>query len=241
MTAYKIFHACLIILEVLLASAYVAFQWMRLLPRDLRLRKILKIVFLVFSGLFIFVMVLRTNHVSSWYLPLQNVVYTWVILFFYLFVFTLLLDVFRLVLSCFPSGRDWKKKNFYKFSKCYFLSVVAISIFLISYGFVHFNRPVVKELALDVDKNVPNLKIVVVSDLHVGTMSSKVLQQNVDRINALHPDMILLLGDQFVVDWKEVESKGYARILRRLNANRGVYAINGNHESYHGFVRLSGL
>lgn len=105
----------------------------------------------------------------------------------------------------------------------------------------HFTKPKVVELTLEVDKPVPDWKIVAISDLHLGTMSVDLLKHHVDTINAMKPDVVLLLGDQFVINWRDVTPMGYAAALRRLRAPKGVYAIHGNHEEYHDISHSSDI
>lgn len=73
---------------------------------------------------------------------------------------------------------------------------------------------------------------VAISDLHLGNLLGKGwLEARVDQVQALHPDLIVLLGDIF-------EGHGPPRqdlldVLHGLSAPLGVWAVLGNHE-YHG-------
>ncbi|MEM9584893.1 MAG: metallophosphoesterase [Pseudomonadota bacterium] len=79
------------------------------------------------------------------------------------------------------------------------------------------------------------LKIVAISDLHVGEpiIDLDRVRQVVRRTNALAPDVIVLLGDyaashRFVTE--PVSMEDVAPILAELDAKLGVYAILGNHD-----------
>ncbi len=79
------------------------------------------------------------------------------------------------------------------------------------------------------------LKIAILSDLHVGEpfVGPRRIRQIVARMNALTPDVILLLGDyaaghRFIT--KPVEIAEIAPILADLNAKHGVFAVLGNHD-----------
>jgi hypothetical protein len=79
------------------------------------------------------------------------------------------------------------------------------------------------------------LKIVVVSDLHVGSPHIDVhkLQQVVSTINGQNPDLILLAGDfvvQGVAGGRFVEPEVIADKLKELRARWGVFAVLGNHD-----------
>lgn len=73
------------------------------------------------------------------------------------------------------------------------------------------------------------IKIVQISDMHLGTWTSKKpLQRAIDIINDLKPDLILFTGD--IVNYATNEVEGFEDILSKLNARLGVYAILGNHD-----------
>lgn len=232
--ALKIFHLCLTTAEFLAGSAFVLYRLLQVTNRAW-LRKIACGLVGFMSAFFIFVMILRTHNAGAWYLPLQAVNYTWVIFVFYMLVFILALDAFRLALHAFPRGRAWKQRRMDGIRRAYY-SICILSVpLLITYGFIHFQHPVVKTVTMEVDKPVPDWRIVVVSDLHIGTMSASTLQRRVETINQLKPDLVLMLGDQFVIDWRDVEKMGYGAALGRLHAEKGIFLVNGNHEYYHGY------
>ena len=72
-------------------------------------------------------------------------------------------------------------------------------------------------------------KIVQISDMHLGSWSSKKpLQQAVDLINNLNPDLILFTGD--LVNYATKEAFGFEDVLAQLRAKYGVFAVLGNHD-----------
>lgn len=85
------------------------------------------------------------------------------------------------------------------------------------------------------DWAAPALRIAVISDLHVGEpyIGPKRVAQVVARVNALSPDLIVLLGDyaashRFLT--APVAIADVAPILAQLRAPNGVFAILGNHD-----------
>ena len=79
------------------------------------------------------------------------------------------------------------------------------------------------------------LTITVVADLHAGgpNMGLARVQQVVDAANALHSDLIVLLGDYFATHrfvTERVPPSAWAGELARLEAPLGVYSILGNHD-----------
>jgi predicted MPP superfamily phosphohydrolase len=98
---------------------------------------------------------------------------------------------------------------------------------------------------VDLDLRLPKkagtaerLTVVAASDLHLGTLVGPArLEQVVESMNALEPDLVLLAGD--IVDetvTAEIEAK-LGAIIRRLRAPLGIYAVPGNHEFYSGLER----
>jgi predicted MPP superfamily phosphohydrolase len=73
------------------------------------------------------------------------------------------------------------------------------------------------------------LKIVQVSDIHLGSWGVKgKLQEALDEINDLRPDVIFFTGDMF--NYCTADGNGFDHILKTLRAPYGVYAILGNHD-----------
>lgn len=96
---------------------------------------------------------------------------------------------------------------------------------------------VVKEYSIELSnwpKQLNGLKIVVLSDLHVGSLhiGPEKLRTIVEETNKQNPDLILLLGD-YVSAGKQtclVKPATFVSQLGRLKAKLGVYAVLGNHD-----------
>ena len=73
-------------------------------------------------------------------------------------------------------------------------------------------------------------RIVQISDLHVGTYgtNTSIIQQMVDSVNGLSPDLILFTGD--LVSRRTSEALPFTEVLSQLKARDGVVAILGNHD-----------
>ena len=106
------------------------------------------------------------------------------------------------------------------------LSVVAMAQGLRS-PVVETYEVTLKDLPADMDGTV----IVGLSDTHLGSLLGKVwLDEVVSRVNALKPDMVVLLGD--ILEGNEASHQGLIPIFKQLSAPLGVWAVPGNHESY---------
>jgi uncharacterized protein len=87
------------------------------------------------------------------------------------------------------------------------------------------------------------LRLVVISDLHVGSPYHGVrrLRSTVARINATQPDLICILGDfvtRGVIGGTFVPPEPIAKELRRLQAPAGVVAVLGNHDRWYDGPRV---
>ena len=98
-------------------------------------------------------------------------------------------------------------------------------------------HPVKEEIDITIGKPLKNglasLKIVALSDLHLGSGSYKNwLQQRVDEINDCKPDLILIGGDLIDNSLVPVRNTVLEDIVNRLQAPMGIYAVPGNHEYF---------
>jgi hypothetical protein len=88
-------------------------------------------------------------------------------------------------------------------------------------------------LNIQIDKPLKPIKVIGISDLHLGyTIGKKELSKWVDMINEEHPDVILIAGDLIDSNIIPVEQQKMYEELSRLNAPLGVYVSLGNHDYY---------
>jgi predicted MPP superfamily phosphohydrolase len=126
--------------------------------------------------------------------------------------------------------------------------VLAVTVLMMAYGVFHARniRTVHYEIALkkDVPGSAGQLRIVLVTDLHMGSIvDRKWLAGIVDAILASSPDIIFLGGDVFDNNLDTMpDPEGMKAELRRLDAPLGVFAVPGNDDvdrlSFHGPVTL---
>jgi len=104
-------------------------------------------------------------------------------------------------------------------------------------------RPRVVELELEVpglEAQSDGLVLCQLSDLHLGTLVGvAALQDTIEHINELQPDVILITGDLVDASFEAVEPM--LDQLKRLRAPRGVLIVAGNHEYYAGIDRCRRL
>jgi len=79
-------------------------------------------------------------------------------------------------------------------------------------------------------KNFNGLKVVQLSDFHIGSLlnHSSFIEEAVKKVNSINPDLILFTGD-FVNNVSEEMDK-FLPLLRKLKSKYGNYSILGNHD-----------
>ncbi|MBK5210147.1 MAG: metallophosphoesterase [Flavobacteriaceae bacterium] len=105
--------------------------------------------------------------------------------------------------------------------------VILYSVFRSLYRFkIHRIKINLKELP----SNFEGLRIVHISDLHLGSFKSRhhILDRAVKIINHLEPDLIFFTGD--LVNNNAWELRGWQTVLKKLVAKTGKYAVLGNHD-----------
>ena len=109
-------------------------------------------------------------------------------------------------------------------------AIVIMSFYGFTYGWKRF---IVKEVNISsvlIPKGFNGYRIVQLSDLHIGTFahSPEAIEDLVDRVNALKPDLIVFTGD--IVNSSPNELEPFAGILSQLDARDGIYSVMGNHD-----------
>ncbi len=114
------------------------------------------------------------------------------------------------------------------------LSVFLIILAIVVYGGWNACHPRIKRYQVQIDKSggaFSSLRIVMVSDLHLGTIVGRErLLRMIKEINALHPDLIFLVGDIVDDEIQPFFREKMGESFRGLKADLGVYAVPGNHE-----------
>jgi predicted MPP superfamily phosphohydrolase len=224
-----------------LISLYIYIRGLQSIPQDSRLRNPYTVIFwiVVFSFM------------GSWFL--ENILPVvladllvwvggfWMGAMLYFLLAVVFLDVLRLINHFLPFFPKMVIENYaqakYITSAC-ILGLVGI---LLLGGHINSVMPRVKKLDLPIAKKgqkIKNLNIVAVSDIHMGTIVGRDRVNNiVNRINSLHPDLVLLLGDILDQDVTPVFRRNLGEALRNIESLYGVYAVTGNHEHIAGVAQ----
>lgn len=197
-----------------------------------------KITKMVIIATYIFV---SSTVIISFLLPvspvqrvLKQISNYWLGTLVYIFLIVLFADMGRMILK-------WTKwiSNEKLSSRRMFVVAGGICIVLIGsisvYGI--FNARHIRTTTYDVNiekdgGNLDDLKIVLVSDLHLGySIGDDHMEQMVEKINKINPDIILIAGDIFDNDYDALYHPNYLiKKLREMQSKYGVYACYGNHD-----------
>ncbi|MDQ1350262.1 MAG: uncharacterized protein QG657_563 [Acidobacteriota bacterium] len=151
----------------------------------------------------------------------------------YLFLFTVGLEAITAIirfLKLIP-GRWIKTKAAGMIG--FYLVILGVSA-LIVHG--HFNvvKPRIQTYNIQVPKRhtkLEKLKVVAAADFHLSNITGPHFLENVvEKINSLNPDLVLIAGDITIERSKVVEWKTYNADFRKIKSRYGVYTIIGNHE-----------
>jgi predicted MPP superfamily phosphohydrolase len=152
----------------------------------------------------------------------------------YFFLILLVIDFLRLVNSIVPFFPSFLTANDRESGQIAAITVGAAVLVVLVSGYINALKVRVKKLELIIRKGIKSqgsLKIVVASDIHLGTLICKSrLERIVERINSLNPDLVLLPGDVVDEDLGPVIRQNLGETLRTIKSRLGVVAITGNHE-----------
>lgn len=141
----------------------------------------------------------------------------WLGFLFFMFCVTLIYKMFLLILDVNPS-----------LSLAF---IVLIPLILSIYALAHAQNVVVKEVSVPVKGLDRELRVVQISDLHLGTINQMPFLENVvQRVNSLKPDFVVITGD--LVDGSASLTRELLESLNYLNAK--TFFVTGNHEVYEG-------
>jgi len=139
-----------------------------------------------------------------------------------------------------------------RYSSLYFPVALAFVAVLLLWGHVNYLNPKVERVAVDLssrtgsgdgvrshDSGTP-LRIVAVSDVHLGyATGKKALGKYVEKINSLHPDVVLIGGDLIDNSVRPVVEERMWEELGQIDAPEGIFMVPGNHEYISGIDSVS--
>jgi len=163
-------------------------------------------------------------------------VYLWLCFIFLFLVFGLLLDFLHIM-------------NLINAGKIAFILPLCISLLIIIYGFYEASNIKIHTVQIKsskIAKNYSPLKIVQISDLHLGLLTNEGnIKKIIKKIKNLNPHIVVCTGD--LVDGEFFNGNNLKDIFLSLTPEYGKYCVTGNHEYYAGidksitFIKDSGF
>ena len=215
-------------------SFYIFLRGLQAIPADSSLRHAYSVVFWTVALSFIGGRVLERVLPSILADLLIWMGSFWIGAILYLLIAVVSLDLLRLVNHFIPFFPQAVTGNYAQAKYVTLAGITGLVGVLLLAGHVNAMLPRVKELSLAMPRNAAGMKhldIVVASDIHLGNIIGRShLDQIVDKINSLDPDLVLLPGDIVDEDLAPVIKQNLGESLRKLRTRLGVYAVTGNHE-----------
>lgn len=117
-----------------------------------------------------------------------------------------------------------------EFYPYFFAGSLALSLLAVVMA---FKGPRVRTDSIQVSQSGESLKIVQISDLHVGPLiGKKYVQRVVDQILSLNPDIVVATGD--IGDASVSEAAESVHLLSQVSVRFPCFYVPGNHEYYWG-------
>ncbi|WP_245754867.1 metallophosphoesterase [Pelosinus propionicus] len=153
---------------------------------------------------------------------------------YYLFLFTLSIDILRFIDTYKPFLPLKLKQRPLLVAAAIFM----VTTCLIAYGTWNARHPVTINYEITIPKtagtsSLETLQVVMVSDIHLGEIiDNRRLKRLVNRINQLEPDIVLIPGDIIDNEIDVLPNQNMIETFRKLRPKLGTYAVLGNHEYF---------
>lgn len=113
-----------------------------------------------------------------------------------------------------------------------FIITMLISVSVLTYGFFEAKQIQIKKVTIETNKlpaEIKKLKIVQISDVHFSPLISVNTAKKIYKlVMSQNPDLIVSTGDLLDIAIRNYEE--VAKVMRKLQAPMGKYAVTGNHE-----------
>lgn len=196
-----------------------------------RARNIGKFIYFIFLALIIIAVVVRGIGKMA---GVRNFGFVCMAAFLYLLLSCLVFEIIWGISKLIVWKIQKKTDPMRKWKKVLAGLALVLAVSVTGYGLYHARDLKIKEYSVSIKADSPlsNLKVVLISDLHLGSKLDKAfVKELVSKINPLKPDIICIAGDIFDNDYEAlVDPKETAQLLSNLESVYGVYACLGNHD-----------
>lgn len=211
----------------LTAYVYTAVRLYRMLPQTMGLRIVLILLFIPgIAGVILF-------FIGGPKIPvvlaggLYRFSTSWLIAFFYLFIFVLLIDIFRLLNGAFHLKDRETMHAAFSNNIATSATIFGLVVLLLLLGNIRYHRKEREPIEIVTHKIAKPVRIVGISDLHIGyTISAREVAKWVDLINAEKPDMVIIAGDIIDNHLRVVVKDSVEAVLQQIDAPIGCLLLH---------------
>lgn len=115
--------------------------------------------------------------------------------------------------------------------KTLLIGLIIIVLTLVA-GYINAINPRLKKITIPADSN---LRICFVSDIHIGSINTEKIFDNVlKHIEEANPDIVILGGDTIDIKGITDYSDNFIKNAKKITSKCKIYAVIGNHELYTG-------
>ncbi len=152
---------------------------------------------------------------------------------FFLFILMFVRDILWSVIDVIRRAPLENMKNAEVLQKANIVTVI-LCLLICGYSVYEAEKDApIKEIEITSPKVLKETKVVMLSDLHIDVdVSTQYVAHLVERVNALNPDAVVIVGD--VIDNSPKNLYKQMEELKKLKAKDGVFVTLGNHEFYAG-------
>ena len=162
--------------------------------------------------------------------------------FLYLLIIFLALDILKIIFI----KSQFFRENIIQNNRFLVISgfvILAIVLFIILYGNYNAKNIQIVDYNLKVsekEKTNKTLNIAMISDIHIGDIINyKEIENIVQRIKGLNPDIVLIAGDVFDGYYDGIENiDKIENAFKGLKTKYGTYAVFGNHDAGSGYSKM---
>jgi uncharacterized protein len=153
----------------------------------------------------------------------------WLAAIYYSFLIWVFSDILNFLINYIYSAHTTGYPSFYLG-----FGILLLVIVLLIYGSWNARHPRVTHYDINIKKTahgLSKLHAVMVSDIHLGlVIDNNRLDEMVNSINELDPDIVFLAGDTIDEDVRLFFNQKMPEVIGKLRSKFGVYAVLGNHE-----------
>ena len=223
------------IVAQLLLNPYIFWRGYQALPQGKGWRIPYITVFIAELSLYFFGFIFRNDLPDSIMTTIQYICNTWYIASIYITLSLLALELIRLSNRFFHWYPQTVRTNWKSIKLAlFFLIPLGVSLLMVK-AYHTVQHPAVRHISITLprpaDSRCDSLKIVMMSDLHIGDVIGKeLIQKYVALSNKEQPDMVVMVGDIMDYESRFAEKAHIEEDLQQLKAPLGTYIVYGNHE-----------